>query len=363
MTWARVFTYGMALFWASSLVWSWRRSKYLFFAFMIGTLFTYWSEFSMVRVGTYYYGELLYADGGANLPTWEPNPFLLQFVATLPPVTNPTKRGCEEDYPRRIPLGIMFMEGVLLLAFFRTSYLLGLKWYIAPFLDALACVNLDALLDPVVARTVYCSLAGTGPEFTGLTFWTWRSTEVNPGWFFGIPYVNYVAWFMAVWAFSMSYRLVAKWMGVDDVADPPPNPTPPSPGNFLADFPKAIIALIVLVLMLIVLVATIGFAFGRRPGDFAWQSSIMAAIMLVSAGVVVVWGRPFRRDADFVWQLCLPQLFVFAFCLAGLIHLWSTRSVLWPVAVVTTALGVFYAVAPYRRFWALIGFPPPGSMA
>ena len=74
-------------------------------------------------------------------------------------------------------------------------------------LMALLAVNLDAVLDPVVSTSQWCA-PGTPPNYPGLNFgiWTWLTNERSPGYWFGVPLVNYIGWFLLVGLFGWYLR-------------------------------------------------------------------------------------------------------------------------------------------------------------
>src|SRR6185295_6217588 len=146
----------------------------------------------------------------------------------IPPAPGSTCLPNDHD----IPIGIFAMEGILLMSLYRTSHLMGMRWWVAPFADGLIAVIIDALLDPVSARSVLClDGGGNTPLQTALSFWVWRTSEGNPGSFYGIPICNYLAWFVGVFAFSFAIRFVAKVTNIENVADAYSGSGLPNPGN------------------------------------------------------------------------------------------------------------------------------------
>jgi hypothetical protein len=62
-------------------------------------------------------------------------------------------------------------------------------------LDALMALNVDATLDTIAIR---------------LGMWTWRGVDRDQQWF-GVPWVNFWAWFIVVWTFSGFIRALRPW--------------------------------------------------------------------------------------------------------------------------------------------------------
>jgi 4-hydroxybenzoate polyprenyltransferase len=101
---------------------------------------------------------------------------------------------------QRIPLSIVLMEASLTYSAMWTARLLGANLVVQPIVAALVMLNIDLLLDPVLATVHDCTSGAplTAAGF-GLGFWRWY---VDPDYteaaqFFGIPIFNYAAWFAA----------------------------------------------------------------------------------------------------------------------------------------------------------------------
>jgi 4-hydroxybenzoate polyprenyltransferase len=116
-----------------------------------------------------------------------------------------------------IPLSVILLEASLAYSAMWTARLLGGKLWSRALLAGLVLVNVDILLDPVVAQSHGCgpdarsSTLATTPE-SGLGFWHWyvpqaidrfkdSGEEVKQNllsaWWFHIPVFNYVAWLSA----------------------------------------------------------------------------------------------------------------------------------------------------------------------
>lgn len=98
----------------------------------------------------------------------------------------------------RIPLSVLLMEASLTYSALWTARLLGASLVIQPFLAALVLVNIDALLDPVVATAHNCTdgSLSTRPGI-GLGFWRWYVDKESLAEWYGVPIFNYAAWFAA----------------------------------------------------------------------------------------------------------------------------------------------------------------------
>jgi hypothetical protein len=64
-------------------------------------------------------------------------------------------------------------------------------------LDALLALNIDMALDAVAIR---------------LGMWTWSNVGPDQQWF-GVPWVNFWAWFIVVWSYSGFVRALRDWRG------------------------------------------------------------------------------------------------------------------------------------------------------
>ncbi len=64
-----------------------------------------------------------------------------------------------------------------------------------PILDALLALNIDLALDAVAIR---------------LGMWAWTDVGLNQQWF-GVPWANFMAWFVIVWSYSGFVRALRPW--------------------------------------------------------------------------------------------------------------------------------------------------------
>jgi len=119
----------------------------------------------------------------------------------------------------RIPLSIVLMEASLTYSAMWTARLLGANLVVQPLVAALVMLDIDLLLDPVLATAHDCSSGAPLPTSGfGLGFWRWyvdpRHTEAAQ--FFGIPVFNYAAWFAAplllVAATNLAGPFVRGWL-------------------------------------------------------------------------------------------------------------------------------------------------------
>ncbi len=90
--------------------------------------------------------------------------------------------------PGPVPLGVVLSWGTILYAVLATLRALAAPAWLAPVLAGLLATGLDLVTDPA---------------FVSLGFWLWKV----PGQWFGIPWTNYVGWFVIVASFTA-------WLGV-----------------------------------------------------------------------------------------------------------------------------------------------------
>ena len=93
------------------------------------------------------------------------------------------------------PLAIAVGWAVIIYASLRFSDALDLPDATRPVLDALLALNVDLTLDTVAIR---------------LGMWFWTGVERDAQWF-GVPWANFWAWFLVVWAFSTCLRALRGW--------------------------------------------------------------------------------------------------------------------------------------------------------
>ena len=81
--------------------------------------------------------------------------------------------------PGPVPLGVVLSWGTILYSVLATVRALDVRSWLAPVVAALLAAALDFVSDPA---------------FVSLGFWVWEL----PGEWFGIPWTNYVGWFVIV---------------------------------------------------------------------------------------------------------------------------------------------------------------------
>ncbi|MCB1907655.1 MAG: carotenoid biosynthesis protein [Rhodocyclaceae bacterium] len=139
---------------AGLLVHAWRRDRSLFWAMPAAIVYGFLIEYSQVSkvVPPYHYTQALVA------------------------------------LPGPVPLGVVLSWGTILYAVLATVRALSVPAWLAPVAAGLLATTIDFVSDPA---------------FVSLGFWVWDM----PGEWFGIPWTNYVGWFVIVAGFTA-------WLGV-----------------------------------------------------------------------------------------------------------------------------------------------------
>jgi 4-hydroxybenzoate polyprenyltransferase len=266
---------------------------------------------------------------------------------------------------QKIPLSIPLLEASLTYAGVWTAMRMGAGYRLTPLVAALVMVNVDALLDPVVAASRPCD--GSPPDPIGLRFgqpglglWTWYVPDgpisgVNgmAEWF-GVPLFNYAAWwcapvFLGSLAMLIQYARRLRWPSF--VGSAPLYP--PSGGDAIA----GVLGLIGLPL----------FAFGyvlvvspnsplHYPDAEYWtglrvQWASIIGLLVITVGLLIDRARrgELRKSDPVDPTLTRP---LYAFLLLSLAAL-STEGVFFqrpgviPVAVVTLLVAAVFVWWPY----------------
>jgi hypothetical protein len=93
------------------------------------------------------------------------------------------------------PLAIALGWAVIIYASMGYSSRIQLPEPARPLLDALIALNIDLALDAVAIR---------------LGMWTWNGVRLDRQWF-GVPWANFIAWFVVTWSYSGFVRALRSW--------------------------------------------------------------------------------------------------------------------------------------------------------
>jgi 4-hydroxybenzoate polyprenyltransferase len=242
----------------------------------------------------------------------------------------------------RIPLSIILMEASLTYSAMWTARMLGANLVVQPLLAGLVMLDIDLLLDPVLATVHDCTTgAPLATSGFGLGLWRWyvdpQCTEAAQ--FFGIPIFNYAAWFAAplllvaltnlLGPFSKQW-LVPRWRR---------QVTTGAPSGWQG-------------LTLVVMAAAITCMFMITPDTLsrAQQWTIMGGLVGASLGLTFVRPSRYQFENDYEPSLAFPVIVALLiptvpFVIEGF-FLEEPRLI--PVGVLSIAFGLALIHLPYR---------------
>jgi hypothetical protein len=99
--------------------------------------------------------------------------------------------------PNNVPIVIGLCWGMIIMSSMKISDTIGIRKRYRPFMDTLQAMLIDFTMDVTAIR-----IEGG--------FWDWgipRYTEINSSSYFGVPWGNYLGWFLIVLIFSFTIRL------------------------------------------------------------------------------------------------------------------------------------------------------------
>jgi hypothetical protein len=347
----RVFSVVTPVLWLLTLMWSLSRKRgedrwYNVFVLLVATIAWWLSEYSAIRLGKYEYS--------ASFPTFLVLPFggtptssdfiaqrlhALTRFAGLPPVEC---AGAVKQSSWNVPFPVVALEACLVFAFLRLSFFRLVNKGRAAAIAA-ACfssvlmVTLAAVLDPVVSNHTWCG----GPEnlvdrhgLLNFEIWHWFTNETYAGYWFGVPTVNYVAWFVGMGAFSYLARL----------EDGGPSGVVRRYDRWYKYRWPAVKLLVFLFLiqipatLLIDFVLVHGPRLGLGPLNQAWELLVIAVLFVSSGLVVRMYGRVHpqpRRE----WPSTASPGVVLLLCLLALVLEWGGwLNAVWTLSFVITAM-------------------------
>jgi hypothetical protein len=350
---AHVWVFSIAAFgvWLAAFVWSLKQGRlrwYYLFALLLATVFWAIGETLGIRLGKYDYTP----EFGLFLPFGGPPVdqdqdlllrLLLRFVV---PANEAGIPGCAQR-SWNVPIAVVALEAALLFSFLRVSFL-RLKnsgWRAAlatAGLSGFLMLNATAILDPVVSTTTWCP-DPSASTYHGLNFglWHWYTNDIHPGYWFGVPLVNYIAWFLSVGTFSFMLRL-------DDHG----------PRGLVRRYKhwygylSALIVLLLIFGLLIPLKVLVDrlfvhgqdYLFTPHHVFYAtvWQFGVLLGLLVAALWLLNHFGK-LRPDSQVEWVSSLPQLAVFVFCLGALVVQPSWRIFLvWLVTAVIALTVIFW---------------------
>jgi uncharacterized membrane protein len=238
------------------------------------------------------------------------------------------------NVPIWVPIGWAFILHVAM----GTSTLLGAPIFTAALIDAFLALNLDLTLDPIAIHRGW---------------WTWNVRD-NPDLYpyfvdyFGIPLINFMGWFVIVFAFSFFVRLARKRV--------PPG-SKGTAGDIIPPFLATIPALLV-----VFQYQEIGLWLMQQPNLLLNGGFLSCVVWGICAAIVLWHVRAFRHDAPFKRLFIATPLVFHGYMLVLLFltrakdippaeggeWLWVTIAELTIFFPVVAALGLCLYVWPYR---------------
>jgi hypothetical protein len=351
--------------WLFVLWWGWQRRHdphqwHHIWLLAIGTVFWWLGESVAIRLGKYEYDQFFplripLLAGGFHDPD-----AMGRLLAKFPSAVRNPIEGCHADV-WAIPFPVVAFEAVVLFSMLRIAHLRlrGRGWRVAlptAGLSGLLLIGLTAVLDPVVSKTNEC---GTQTQLgtAAVALWTWFTTDLHQGYWFGVPLINYVAWFTAALVFSLMVRL-------DDEG----------PGGIVRQYDSilkyvgaALLFMLILFAVLLPLKFGIDYVFRARPeavDQKVWQFGVLAVTILGLGAVPVLFAR-LQRRLRFDWISIVPLVTTLLLSFVALTLRWNvlifvvwivsslfvSAVMFWPrLSASTNAVeGVTAAVAPQAR--------------
>jgi hypothetical protein len=319
--------------WLATLVWAWRQGPHrrIFVTLLVlTTLFWAGGETLAIRLGKYEYAAfpqrlVLWGGGPADVSGDRIRIHLRSFLDNFFDDSELDVAGCTPAQASwDIPFPVVALEAALLFSFLRLSHLwLKTDGWVTALASAAASgflmTNLTAVLDPVVSTSQVCGTAAVtsigAPLSLGI--WHWYTNGVHPGLWFGVPLINYLAWFLTAAIFSFVVRLedegprglfrgYKRWFG------------------YL--WPGFVLLLVFVALMPAKVLADKLLLHGQeylfgaeRFSQTVWQFGFVGFLNAIAV-LTLVWCGRFRQRPQFEWFAAAAQLVVFVYCLGALLN-------------------------------------------
>lgn len=348
-----VFSIGIFVVFLVMLRYAWKKTPFLAFVLLLMVVYEFVTEWVGLRFGDYYFYS---------------TDFLFSFTTSSSPPFLNSCSGLEGDAARHCtPPPVFLMEACLLFAVMKaTDFLFYDKgdetgksppMFVKPLTDALIIVAIDVMLDPILSNSAWdANAVVAGSSFGGAGFWTWQTSEAVPGYWFGVPLFNYIAWWSNNFCFIVMVRLMHHRYNMNEAQ---------KMRGFLAA-----LGVLFLALLLQAAIAFVFFANDRvtqwLPFEWRgilnlyntafWQWSVIGVIFLGSLTAIFLLPRMYgrslstylRKGRPLRWPLVLTQIFLFAFCLVALPLTSSLghKLILFLVWLICLLIVGSYAVAP-----------------
>ncbi len=190
------------------------------------------------------------------------------------------------NLPGPVPLDICAGWGIIIFAAMHTVKRLNLDWRIQPLMAGFLAILIDFAEDP---------------SFVALKNWIW--TPGYPEQWFGIPWANYVGWFLIVVSFLFSLELLyRRWPAGEKI------------------WRDALIAFVAIVPAFIV------FMLGIKSFVWAYTSlgineALLTFLIFAAAAIPILYSIPtMKRDSPLNWALLATPIYSYFWTLFGLFY-------------------------------------------
>lgn len=218
--------------------------------------------------------------------------------------------------PGPVPLGICLGWGVIFYACRETATKLSLPWGLRPIFCGCVAVVLDFVMDPVASI---------------LHFWIWEI----PGQWYGIPWSNFVGWFIVIIAILYMLELGYKWF-------------PPDSKHLIRGILVAFIAIVPAFLIYFGLMEAYVHVVAKK-----WINEALLVVIIFGLALILILKRlpQVLRYNQLDWPVLAVPLFFFLYSLIALFlsGLWNKYNELVIVFPVLIVLGIGAFLLPYMN--------------
>jgi hypothetical protein len=354
-----VFSVGACVAWAFALGWALsqpdqRYRWYQVWILSLATVFWWLGESIAIRLGKYHYPNfplrIPFPWGGTPAEPGNLQGLLVHLLPRGVQLSSTLNRSCTAD-TWSIPFPVIAIEAAVLFGLFRLARnLLAMtgapRWRQALAtggLSGILMVNLAAVLDPVVSTSKWCdTVADPGYHFMHFGLWQWFTTAPSQGYWFGVPLVNYAAWFLTAGTFSFLVRF-----------DEDRNPVSGGTFKVVSKYVLATAGIIPMVFLILIpvkvgldhlMVNGQEYLFGRQilSGKF-WQFGLILAVLAL--GLIVAFRGTKAQKPQFALVAAVPKGLAFAFCLGLLVIEPDGRIIaVWIVTAIIALVALLWAV-------------------
>jgi hypothetical protein len=354
-----VFSVGACVAWAFALGWALRHPDpryrwYQVWILSLATVFWWLGESIAIRLGKYHYPNfplrIPFPWGGTPAKPGNLQGLLVCLLPRGEQLPSTLSSSCTAD-AWSIPFPVIAIEAAVLFGLYRLARnMLAMtgapRWRQALAtggLSGILMVNLAAVLDPVVSTSKWCdTVADPGFHYMNFGLWQWFTTTPSQGYWFGVPLVNYAAWFLSAGTFSFVARF-----------DEDRKPVAGGTLKRVSTYGLATAGIIPMVFLILIPVKVLldhlmvdgqEHLFGRQILSFkVWQFGLILAVLAL--GSIVAFRGTRAQKPQFTVVAAVPKGLAFAFCL-GLLVIEPQAAIIavWIVTVVIALVALLSAV-------------------